>query len=121
MSHYCRICSRHLPNEKFSGKGHANHICKTCSKIPKEVIAKAGHLDNIGKMLRQSRISEKNIKYLEKLSLSPDPEIAVPSKVVLEIAKVRPFKKKRLKHLARERRDLIEGLEETGLIYAIHY
>ena len=121
MSHYCRICCGHLPNESFSGKGHANHICKTCSKLPKEDIDKADHLDNVGKMLRQSRISEKNIKYLEKLSLSPDPDVAIPSKVVLEIAKVRPFKKNRLKHLARERRDLILGLEETGLIYEIQY
>ena len=55
------------------------------------------------------------------ISLSFDSEIAIPSKVVLEIAKVRPFKKNRLKHLARERRDLILGLEETGLIYEIQY
>ncbi|WP_262393179.1 hypothetical protein [Sporolactobacillus inulinus] len=33
MGHYCRICGRTRPNEKFSGKGHRNHICKDCSRI----------------------------------------------------------------------------------------
>ena len=34
--HYCKICGLIRPNEKFSGKGHANHICKDCSKLPAE-------------------------------------------------------------------------------------
>ncbi|SFG79600.1 hypothetical protein SAMN02982927_02803 [Sporolactobacillus nakayamae] len=32
MGHYCRICGRTRANEKFSGKGHRNHICKDCSR-----------------------------------------------------------------------------------------
>ena len=28
--HYCRICGDYKANEKFSGKGHAQHICKSC-------------------------------------------------------------------------------------------
>ena len=31
MGHFCRICGRTRPNEKFSGKGHKKHICKNCS------------------------------------------------------------------------------------------
>ena len=30
--HYCRICGQHKANEKFSGCGHAAHICKACAK-----------------------------------------------------------------------------------------
>ncbi|GAB6153603.1 hypothetical protein JCM17380_23530 [Desulfosporosinus burensis] len=30
--HYCKICSEYKSNESFSGKGHANHICRRCSK-----------------------------------------------------------------------------------------
>ena len=37
---------------------------------------------------------------------------------VLEVAKVKPYKKRRLKVLATKRQDLLEQLEETGLIYA---
>ena len=28
--HYCRHCGRRRANEKFSGTGHAKHICKSC-------------------------------------------------------------------------------------------
>jgi len=35
QGHYCRICGRHRANEKFSGKGHAQHICKDCDKEEK--------------------------------------------------------------------------------------
>ncbi len=36
MGHYCKICGRVRPNEKFSGKGHKNHICKECARLPRE-------------------------------------------------------------------------------------
>ncbi len=29
--HYCKICGEYKANEKFSGKGHAAHICKKTS------------------------------------------------------------------------------------------
>lgn len=32
QGHYCRKCGRYRANEKFSGKGHAKHICKECQK-----------------------------------------------------------------------------------------
>lgn len=34
--HYCKICGAHKANEKFSGKGHAKHICKECDALPQE-------------------------------------------------------------------------------------
>jgi predicted nucleic acid-binding Zn-ribbon protein len=37
MSHYCRICGRHRPNEKFSGKGHVTHVCKDCMQRKKKM------------------------------------------------------------------------------------
>jgi hypothetical protein len=30
--HYCHVCCRYRANEKFSGKGHARHICKDCER-----------------------------------------------------------------------------------------
>ncbi len=32
--HYCHVCGEHKADEKFSGKGHAAHICKTCAALP---------------------------------------------------------------------------------------
>ena len=31
--HYCKICREYKANEKFSGKGHAIHMCKSCSRL----------------------------------------------------------------------------------------
>ncbi|MDQ0253330.1 putative HTH domain antitoxin [Evansella vedderi] len=30
--HYCYYCDRYRANEKFSGKGHQDHICKDCKR-----------------------------------------------------------------------------------------
>ncbi len=55
------------------------------------------------------------------MTASADEEIGKLATIVLEVAKVKPYKKRRLKVLAKERRDLLEQLKETGLIYAHHY
>lgn len=34
--HYCKICGEYQSNEKFSGKGHVAHICKSCASLPPE-------------------------------------------------------------------------------------
>ena len=34
--HYCEVCGEYKANEKFSGKGHAAHICKACAQLPPE-------------------------------------------------------------------------------------
>ena len=31
--HYCKVCGEYKANEKFSGKGHASHICKSCASL----------------------------------------------------------------------------------------
>ena len=32
--YYCKVCGEYKANEKFSGKGHAAHICKKCAALP---------------------------------------------------------------------------------------
>ena len=32
--HYCKVCGEYKANEKFSGKGHAAHICKNLRRSP---------------------------------------------------------------------------------------
>lgn len=34
--HYCWACDSRLPNEKFSGKGHARHLCRNCARLGAE-------------------------------------------------------------------------------------
>lgn len=35
QGHFCIGCGMDKPNEKFSGKGHRQHICKTCKRAGK--------------------------------------------------------------------------------------
>ena len=121
MGHWCRICEKIKPNEQFSGKGHKNHICKKCMAKPKEKTDEIDQKKEIFGFLEQSHISAKNVGRLQKLVASENGEIAKLANIVLEVTKVTPYKKRRLKVLAKEGRDLIEQLEKTGLIYAHHY
>jgi len=116
--HYCRICNSRKPNEAFSGKGHRIHVCKKCALLPKEKREEIEYKDEIFNYLRQSHISDKNTSRLRKLALSHNEEIAELAGIVLEVAEIKPYKKKRLKELASRRRDILNKLEETGLIVA---
>jgi hypothetical protein len=118
--HYCRICGSRKPNEAFSGKGHRTHVCKACSRMSQEEREAIEHEEEIFGYLRQSHISDKNVSRLRHLTESSSAKIAELATVALEVAEVTPYKKKRLKVLARERRDLLHKLDDTGLIMA-HY
>ena len=116
--HYCRICGRLRPNEAFSGKGHRTHVCKKCAHLPKEKREEIEYKDEIFNYLRQSHISDRNMSRLRKLAASPNECIAELAGIVLEVAEIKPYKEKRLNELARHRRDLLQKLEDTGLILA---
>ena len=121
MGHYCRICGRIRPNEKFSGKGHKIHVCIECARKPKEEIDYIEQSEEIFGFLKQSHISRKNISRLKTLSKSTNQKIAEYAYIVLEVGQITPYKKRRLKILARKRRDLLHKLDETGLILAHHF
>ena len=116
--HFCRICGNLKPNEAFSGKGHRIHVCNKCACLPKEKREEIEYKDEISNYLRQSHISDKNVSRLRKLAVSPNEQIAELAGIVLEIAEIKPYKKRRLKELARKKRDILQKLEETGLILA---
>jgi hypothetical protein len=101
MGHYCRICGRERPNEQFSGNGHKIHVCKRCKARPK-----------------QSHISEKNVAHLERMAKSDNPQVASLAAIVLDVARVKPYKTRRLKFLAQKHPELLGKLRDTGLILA---
>lgn len=45
--HYCWECGSRRPNEAFSGKGHARHICKKCQQRPAAELAYLQALRNL--------------------------------------------------------------------------
>jgi hypothetical protein len=68
--------------------------------------------------MQQSHISKKNLARLEQLAKSEEPRLARLATIVLEVARVTPYKRRRLKILARNHRDLLRKLGETGLVFA---
>ena len=121
MGHWCRICGATKSNESFSGKGHKNHICKECSRKPKEEIEKIDHLEEIFNFMDQSNISKKNKIRLKELVNSENNKISELAKLVLEVAMIKPTKKGRIKILAKENRQLLFKLEEEGLVPMRYY
>ena len=101
MGYYCRICGRTRPNEKFSGKGHRDHVCKDCTRLPKEDRDAIEQKEEIFNYLTQSHISAKNTARLRRLAASSNRDVAELAAVVIEVAKVKPYKRRRLKVLAR--------------------
>ena len=98
--------------------GHQTHVCKECAQMPKEKRLSIEQENEIFGFLEQSHISERNVARLKTLASSEEQRIAELANIVLEAAQIKPDKKRRLKVLAKERRDLLQKLEETGLILA---
>jgi len=53
------------PNEEFSGKGHAAHICKTCAKKPEAKREEAIALNRISRVYRYGDLSRNNQRMIE--------------------------------------------------------
>ena len=63
--HFCKICGEYKANEKFSGKGHAAHICKQCAKLP---IEKRNEMQTVNWLLNLPfRLSKEQHSWLEKM------------------------------------------------------
>ena len=118
MGHYCKICGRQRPNEQFSGKGHKIHVCKRCQAKPKAERRAIEDQDDIFRFLKQSHISEKNVIRLRQMAKSDNPQVASLAEIVLEVARLKPYKTRRLKFLGQKHPELLRKLEDTGLIFA---
>lgn len=112
MGHFCRICETVRPNEAFSANGHKRHVCKRCMPLAAEFDAD----EEVRNFLEQSHISAKNIARLRQIAASADSKRAEWAAVILEVALVTPYKRRRLKRLAREHRDLFAKLVRCGLV-----
>ncbi len=116
MGHWCWVCGRILANERFSGKGHSRHICKECSKLSHEEIQKKRDTEFLYRVLKQSRISAKNIKMLEAMREKYTGELHEEAEAILQLAQIRPHKKKRLGYIYHNHRELFGQLVKLRLI-----
>ena len=121
MGHYCWVCGRTRANERFSGKGHARHICKECQRLPREERDAVQALRDIEAFLVQRNISDKNISRLKSLLRSPDEEVHRNAELVLEVARIAPRKRKRWSLLTRQEPELLNHLIEAGLLLGVPF
>lgn len=68
QGHYCKICGERKANEKFSGKGHALHICKACQSLPAEVQTDMKRIRDVERILGKYPLSRQDWELLEKYS-----------------------------------------------------
>lgn len=117
MPHLCRICTRTLANEKFSGRGHRDHVCRECQRLPRSTRESIdAESEIIGFFTDQSRISEKNIARLRFHGSSPDPNIVTLAGAVISVALVLPFRRKRFSKLRLNHPQLFRQLGKIGLV-----
>jgi hypothetical protein len=66
--------------------------------------------------LEQSHISPKNLERLRVLGRSQNTRMADLAHLVLDVGAATPYRRRRIRILARERRDILKRMEEAGLI-----
>jgi hypothetical protein len=87
QGHYCKICGEVKANEKFSGKGHAAHICKECERLPVERKNELQYINRIGRIAEKYPRSREDWELLNKYALNKRyPEAAEFARMVLEMS-----------------------------------
>jgi hypothetical protein len=74
--------------------------------MPREKRDRIERLDELWDFLDQSNISARNIGRLDTLVAHPDSEVQRLAKLILDVALVHPYKRRRWRHLASRHRDL---------------
>jgi hypothetical protein len=114
--HYCWICGEIRPNEKFSGSGHKNHICKKCTGKPKEKIQRIKDEQFIYGILDQKNISKNNIEELDKIANKYRDDLGKAAETIAKIGRLHPRKKKRIGFLYNKQRAIFDDLVKLDFI-----
>ena len=76
QGHYCWACDRYRPNERFSGHGHARHLCRDCAKLGAEELRYRQALRNLERCISAGgSIRRKQRKQFEQFLRHEDPRI----------------------------------------------
>ena len=112
----CRVCGKRKPKLAFPGKGRRGYICLECAKIPLAERIKIQHADEIFHYMRQAKMSDETVLRLQTLQASKNNHVAMLATLVLEVAALKPYRKGRLKELARDNPELLDRLRNAGLV-----
>ena len=81
--HYCKVCGEYKANEKFSGKGHAAHVCN-CLLYTSDA-AEAEQM-TINRLLNLPwRLSKEQISWLKNRMKDKRPEVRALAKEQYEM------------------------------------
>jgi len=71
--HFCWCCGRIRANEKFTGRGHARHLCRDCSMLGKDELAYRQAALDIERLIdwRIGVVPRKHRKRFESFLLHP--------------------------------------------------
>ena len=86
--------------------------------MPKSERQVIENVDDIFRFTRQSHISEKNVARLEQMVKSENSQVASLDAIVLKVARVKPYRIRRLKFLVQRHAELLQELEDAGLVLA---
>ena len=117
MAHFCYYCGESKPNEAFSGKGHRRHLCRACHSIPAAEREESELWGRLHDLMDQSNISKKNIVWLKSLLEHSNQSIRAHSQLILHVAEVAPFRKKRYQRIADSSEELLQLCVDAGLLY----
>jgi len=74
--HYCWVCGRQRPNERFSRKGHRKHVCRDCSKLGAEELAYRQNVRNLERCVTwEGFIRRKERAAFERFLQHEDPRV----------------------------------------------
>jgi len=112
QGHYCKICGEHKANEKFSGKGHTTHICKSCASLPIERKNELQRINKVEQIAEKLRPAKDEWDLLEKYSKNKKyPELQEYASDVLEYHKqMRELRKLQIEEIPYN--DLEDNLKE---------
>jgi len=112
QGHYCKICGEHKANEKFTGKGHAVHICKSCASLPIERKNELQRINKVAQIAENLHPTKEEWDLLEKYSKNKKyPELQEFAGDVLEShKKMRELRKPQIEEVLYN--DLEDDLKE---------
>ena len=73
--HYCWVCGRMRPNERFSGSGRRRHICGDCKKLGSEELAYQQNVRNIERCFHGIHLRRNQRKTFAKFLKHDDPRV----------------------------------------------
>ncbi|MDQ8196232.1 hypothetical protein QEH59_17490 [Coraliomargarita sp. SDUM461004] len=117
MGHFCYFCGELKSNEAFSGKGHRRHLCRACNSIPAAEREESELWGRLHDLMDQSNISKKNIVWLKSLLEHSNQLIRAHAQLILHVAEVAPFRKKRYQRISVFSTKLLERCIDAGLLY----